>query len=85
MAMVRVSPSLLVVGAFARAHTLSSVCLVSDSGAGIKNLASKVNGHRKYRQDVDVWKEAPILIGTTKFEPRPEVKNIMVTGGAGFM
>jgi dTDP-glucose 4,6-dehydratase len=26
-----------------------------------------------------------LLIGTTKFEPLPDVKNIMITGGAGFM
>jgi dTDP-glucose 4,6-dehydratase len=26
-----------------------------------------------------------VLIGTTEFEPRPDVKNIMITGGAGFM
>ncbi|KAF7550215.1 hypothetical protein G7046_g8084 [Stylonectria norvegica] len=45
----------------------------------------KVDGHRKYLQNVDVWKEAPVLTGTTKFEPRPEVKNIMITGGAGFI
>lgn len=32
-----------------------------------------------------IWKAAPVLIGTTKFEPRPDVRNIMVTGGAGFM
>lgn len=32
-----------------------------------------------------VWKTAPVLIGTTKFEPRDGVRNIMVTGGAGFM
>ncbi|KAL6414790.1 dTDP-D-glucose 4,6-dehydratase [Ilyonectria robusta] len=43
-----------------------------------------VNGHH-YVQDVNVWKKAPVLTGTTKFEPRPDVKNIMVTGGAGFM
>ncbi|KAK7414384.1 hypothetical protein QQX98_006749 [Neonectria punicea] len=45
----------------------------------------KANGHREYVQDPDVWKKAPVLIGTTKFEPRPDVKNIMVTGGAGFI
>ncbi|CAM1502890.1 Fc.00g076660.m01.CDS01 [Cosmosporella sp. VM-42] len=45
----------------------------------------KANGHRKYFQNVDVWKEAPVLTGTTKFEPRPDVKNIMITGGAGFI
>ena len=38
-----------------------------------------------YSQNLDVWKEAPILTGTTKFEPKKDVKNIMVTGGAGFM
>jgi hypothetical protein len=36
-------------------------------------------------EDYGVWKEAPVLIGTTKFEPREDVKNIMITGGAGFM
>jgi dTDP-glucose 4,6-dehydratase len=25
------------------------------------------------------------LTGTTKYEPLPDVKNIMITGGAGFM
>jgi hypothetical protein len=32
-----------------------------------------------------LWQEAPILTGSTKFEPLPDVKNIMITGGAGFM
>lgn len=32
-----------------------------------------------------IWKTAPVLIGTTQFEPRTDVRNIMVTGGAGFM
>jgi len=36
-------------------------------------------------EDYGIWKEAPVLIGTTKFTPLPDVKNIMVTGGAGFM
>lgn len=47
-----------------------------------KTLAVGSNNHR---QQTDVWKHAPVLIGTTKFEPRPDVKNIMITGGAGFM
>jgi hypothetical protein len=38
-----------------------------------------------FLEEYGVWKEAPVLIGTTKFEPLPDVKNIMVTGGAGFM
>jgi dTDP-glucose 4,6-dehydratase len=44
-----------------------------------------VNGHRRHHSQADAWKYAPVLTGTTKFEPRPDVKNIMVTGGAGFM
>jgi dTDP-glucose 4,6-dehydratase len=42
-------------------------------------------GTNKFFEDFGVWKEAPVLIGSTKFEPLPEVKNIMITGGAGFM
>lgn len=36
-------------------------------------------------QDFGVWQDAPVLTGSTKFEPLPDVKNIMITGGAGFM
>ncbi|KUI60358.1 hypothetical protein VP1G_07561 [Cytospora mali] len=45
------------------------------------------NGTRHHNSfgDFGVWKEAPVLIGTTKFEPLPDVKNIMITGGAGFI
>ncbi len=42
-----------------------------------------VNGN--FFEDFGVWKNAPILTGSTKFEPLPDVKNIMITGGAGFM
>lgn len=42
-------------------------------------------GRHNFFEDYGVWKEAPILKGTTKFEPIPDVKNIMITGGAGFM
>ncbi|KAG5982942.1 hypothetical protein E4U55_001078 [Claviceps digitariae] len=45
----------------------------------------EVNSSRNYLPNPDVWKEAPILKGTTKFEPLPDVRNIMVTGGAGFI
>ncbi|KOS18909.1 putative rhamnose biosynthetic enzyme 2 [Escovopsis weberi] len=40
---------------------------------------------RAYHQGLDVWKKAPTLVGSTEFEPRPDVKNIMITGGAGFI
>ena len=33
----------------------------------------------------ELWKQAPILIGSTNFEPLPDAKNILITGGAGFM
>jgi len=49
-------------------------------------LYAGVNGTRQnFFEDFGVWKEAPVLTGTTKFEPLPDVKNIMITGGAGFM
>lgn len=33
----------------------------------------------------DVWRQAPVLTGSTKFEPLQEARNVLVTGGAGFM
>ncbi|KAH8732664.1 hypothetical protein GQ44DRAFT_754241 [Phaeosphaeriaceae sp. PMI808] len=33
----------------------------------------------------DLWQQAPVLIGSTKFEPLRDAKNILVTGGAGFI
>ena len=52
--------------------------------ANYESLATS-NGSNKFFEDFGVWKEAPILKGSTKFEPLPDVKNIMITGGAGFM
>ncbi|KAH8843313.1 hypothetical protein MCOR27_002373 [Pyricularia oryzae] len=54
---------------------LSSDSNANGNGAGGPN----------FFEDYGVWKEAPILKGTTNFEPLPDVKNIMVTGGAGFI
>ncbi|KAK4135383.1 NAD(P)-binding protein [Trichocladium antarcticum] len=56
------------------------------NGVASPNVAA--NGHRRstsFFQDHGIWKEAPVLIGTTRFEPRPDVRNIMITGGAGFI
>ncbi|KAK6351885.1 hypothetical protein TWF718_005030 [Orbilia javanica] len=36
-------------------------------------------------KDHGTWREAPLLSGSTKFEPLPDVHNIMITGGAGFI
>ncbi|ORY15009.1 hypothetical protein BCR34DRAFT_559351 [Clohesyomyces aquaticus] len=33
----------------------------------------------------ELWKQAPVLKGSTKFEPLPESRNILITGGAGFI
>ena len=35
--------------------------------------------------DNGAWKNAPLLKGETEFSPRKGVKNILVTGGAGFI
>lgn len=39
---------------------------------------------RKAETESD-FKESPIFTGSTKYEPLPDVKNILITGGAGFM
>ncbi|KAF2026133.1 dTDP-D-glucose 4,6-dehydratase [Setomelanomma holmii] len=33
----------------------------------------------------ELWQQAPVLTGSTKFEPRTDARNILVTGGAGFI
>ncbi|CAI4219543.1 unnamed protein product [Parascedosporium putredinis] len=43
------------------------------------------NSHARFFEDFGVWKESPVLKGNTQFEPLPDVKNIMITGGAGFI
>ncbi len=51
-------------------------------------FSAGTNGHHQHRsffEDYGIWQHAPVLTGSTKFEPLPDVKNIMVTGGAGFM
>ena len=39
----------------------------------------------KSHVEQELWKQAPILIGSTNFESLPDAKNILITGGAGFM
>ncbi|KAJ4288185.1 hypothetical protein N0V90_012202 [Kalmusia sp. IMI 367209] len=45
---------------------------------------STVLNPRSYLTD-DLWKQAPVLRGTTRFEPREDARNVLVTGGAGFI
>jgi hypothetical protein len=51
----------------------------------VNTFATEDAGANKFFEDFGVWKEAPVLTGSTKYEPLPDVKNIMITGGAGFM
>ncbi|KAF4949929.1 hypothetical protein FGADI_8530 [Fusarium gaditjirri] len=39
----------------------------------------------RFLPERDIWQHAPILTGSTKFEPQQDVKNIMITGGEGFI
>ncbi|KAL2181317.1 uncharacterized protein P884DRAFT_295644 [Thermothelomyces heterothallicus CBS 202.75] len=55
---------------------------------GAQSPNGVTNGFRRgnhFFEDYGIWNEAPVLIGTTKFEPLPDVRNIMITGGAGFI
>ncbi|EPS45761.1 hypothetical protein H072_241 [Dactylellina haptotyla CBS 200.50] len=51
---------------------------------GLRLIKRKASVENRLK-DTGIWKEAPLLKGTTKFEPLPDVKNIMITGGAGFI
>ncbi|KAK0673907.1 putative rhamnose biosynthetic enzyme [Cercophora samala] len=59
--------------------------------AGAVSPNGSVNAYRppgrnnSFFEDYGIWKEAPIFTGSTKFEPLPDAKNIMITGGAGFI
>lgn len=57
---------------------------VAANGTANGAATTKVTKPRFF-EDYGIWKQAPILTGSTKFEPLPDVKNIMITGGAGFM
>jgi len=40
--------------------------------------------HRHF-QDTGIWRDAPVYKGATKFPPLEDAKNILITGGAGFI
>lgn len=52
------------------------------SGSSISN--PQLNLRDNVTED-PIDSDARRLIGTTRFEPRGDVKNILITGGAGFM
>ena len=39
----------------------------------------------RFFADDGLWREAPMLTGQVSFEPLPDVRNILVTGGEGFV
>ncbi|CBX95680.1 hypothetical protein IAQ61_004511 [Plenodomus lingam] len=52
---------------------------------GVKRRrASTILNPKSYVQQ-ELWRQAPVLTGNTKFEPLANTKNILVTGGAGFI
>ncbi|KAJ4304106.1 hypothetical protein N0V88_001716 [Collariella sp. IMI 366227] len=58
---------------------------ISGGSASPTPVANSFRKTKTFLEDYGIWKEAPVLIGTTKFDPLPGVKNIMITGGAGFI
>jgi hypothetical protein len=60
-------------------------CRQADALTDLCIATAALSGPNRFFEDYGVWKDAPVLIGTTKYEPLPDVKNIMITGGAGFM
>ncbi|KAF2681973.1 NAD(P)-binding protein [Lentithecium fluviatile CBS 122367] len=52
---------------------------------GVKHRRnSTILNPRSYLTD-ELWEQAPVLTGSTKFEPLNDARNILVTGGAGFI
>ncbi|GAB7363560.1 hypothetical protein MBLNU230_g3827t1 [Neophaeotheca triangularis] len=49
------------------------------------NTSDPTSLSARFFEDDGLWKEAPLLTGHTRFEPLPDVRNILVTGGEGFI
>ncbi|KAF2498997.1 NAD(P)-binding protein [Lophium mytilinum] len=65
--------------------TPGSASPVEHHGGGMKHRRNSTVLNPKSYVTPEVWTQAPVLKGSTKFEPLPNIKNIMVTGGAGFI
>lgn len=48
-------------------------------------MGSLGNSHMNGINGGDNIADAPVLKGTVKHQPDPNIRNIMITGGAGFM
>ncbi|RDA83163.1 hypothetical protein CP532_4936 [Ophiocordyceps camponoti-leonardi (nom. inval.)] len=66
-------------------HHHAEMMCPSPSASSLSRASTVNSAKNRYRRDLDVWKHAPILKGTTRFAPRSDVRNIMITGGAGFI
>lgn len=64
---------------------IHSLCAPRSSARVAADPAPLANPYQRFFEDFGVWKDSPVLKGSTKFDPLPGVKNIMITGGAGFM
>ncbi|KAI4915896.1 hypothetical protein J4E90_004342 [Alternaria incomplexa] len=53
------------------------------NGVKRRRRSTVLNARSHVKQEL--WEQAPILIGSTNFEPLPDAKNILITGGAGFI
>ncbi|KAF2261902.1 NAD(P)-binding protein [Lojkania enalia] len=65
------------------------------TGDNLDFMPNGVNGFKRRRNSTilnprscvvpELWKQAPILKGSTRFEPLSDARNILITGGAGFI
>ncbi|KAF2831731.1 NAD(P)-binding protein [Ophiobolus disseminans] len=58
-------------------------CPNGSQGAQRRRGSTVLNPRLYFKEEL--WQQAPVLIGSTAFEPLPDAKNILVTGGAGFI
>ncbi|KAF1842722.1 NAD(P)-binding protein [Cucurbitaria berberidis CBS 394.84] len=67
-------------------HSPEGTDTAADSFLGAKRgrRGSTILNPRSYVKE-ELWKQAPVLTGSTKFEPLLDTKCILVTGGAGFI
>jgi len=57
----------------------------TSTGYKLTDSAAQSRLESRFFVDDGLWREAPLLTGQGQFEPLPDVKNILVTGGEGFM
>jgi len=53
--------------------------------ASVESKVEAMQNGMNAAHDDEPFESAPVLLGTTRHEADPIIKNILVTGGAGFM